>query len=372
MNQLIINNASSNFYNEITKLLSECKSFTFNVAFINFSGLQLLLDSFKECEERGIKGKILTSTYLNFTQAKALEKILEFKNIELKIYDSSLKNVGFHSKAYIFEYEEEYKILLGSSNITASAFKTNIEWNIKTVSKKNDDFLKTILNEFSLLWNDSFFVDDKFIRSYSDFQKSLKIEEFKYKKEFLINHMQKEALKKLDFLRESGEKKALAIAATGSGKTFLAAFDVKNYKAKKILFIVHRENILLKAKETFESIINGFSCGLYTGNKKEESKDYIFSTIQTLSSNYEKFAYDEFDYIIIDEAHHVTSPSYKKVCEYFNPNFLLGLTATPNRSDKESVYEVFDENIACDIRLNDALENNLVSPFHYYGISDIS
>ena len=372
MNQLIINNASSNFYNEITKLLSECKSFTFNVAFINFSGLQLLLDSFKECEERGIKGKILTSTYLNFTQAKALEKILEFKNIELKIYDSSLKNVGFHSKAYIFEYEEEYKILLGSSNITASAFKTNIEWNIKTVSKKNDDFLKTILSEFFLLWNDSFFVDDKFIRSYSDFQKSLKIEEFKYKKEFLINHMQKEALKKLDFLRESGEKKALAIAATGSGKTFLAAFDVKNYKAKKILFIVHRENILLKAKETFESIINDFSCGLYTGNKKEESKDYIFSTIQTLSSNYEKFAYDEFDYIIIDEAHHVTSPSYKKVCEYFNPNFLLGLTATPNRSDKESVYEVFDENIACDIRLNDALENNLVSPFHYYGISDIS
>ncbi|PLY05976.1 MAG: DUF3427 domain-containing protein [Arcobacter sp.] len=372
MNYLITNNAKSNFYNEITKLLSECKSFTFNVAFVNFSGLQLLLDVIKESEEKGVQGKILTSTYLNFTEAKALEKILEFKNLELKIYDSSIKNIGFHSKAYIFEYEDEYKILLGSSNITASAFKTNIEWNIKTVSKKDDEFLKTILSEFSSLWNDSFLVDDKFISSYASFQKSLKIEEFKYKKEFSINFMQKQALKKLDFLRKSGEKKALVIAATGSGKTFLAAFDVKNYRPKKILFIVHRENILLKAKESFESIISDFSCGLYTGNKKEESKDYIFATIQTLSSNYEKFAKDEFDYIIVDEAHHITSPTYKKVCKYFNPKFLLGLTATPNRSDEESVYEVFNENIACDIRLNDALQNNLVTPFHYYGISDIS
>lgn len=366
----------SNFYNEITKLLSECKSFTFNVAFINFSGIQLLLDTLNDCEKRGIKGKILSSTYLNFTQAKALEKILQFQNIELKIFDCSINNIGFHSKAYIFEFEEEYKVLLGSSNITASAFKTNIEWNIKTISKKEDEFLKSLLSEFDLLWNDSFFVDDNFLDSYKSFQKQieiLKIEQFKYKKEsqIKINSMQKHALERLEFLRLKDETKALVIAATGSGKTFLAAFDVKNYRPKKLLFIVHRENILIKAKQSFEEIIKDFSCGLYTGNKKEEEKDYIFATIQTLSSNYENFLKEEFDYIIVDEAHHITSPSYKKVLKYFIPKFLLGLTATPNRSDNESIYEVFDENIACDIRLNEALENNLVTPFHYFGISDI-
>ena len=151
----------------------------------------------------------------------------------------------------------------------------------------------------------------------------------------------------------------------------MGAFDVKSYKPKKLLFIVHRENILIKAKQSFENIIKEFSCGLYTGNKKEEKKDYIFATIQTLSSNFKNFSKEEFEYIIVDEAHHITSPSYEKVLNHFNPKFLLGLTATPNRSDDKSIYEVFDENIACDIRLNEALENNLVTPFHYFGISDI-
>ena len=247
MNKLITNNEVTNFYNELSKLLSTCKSFTFNVAFVNFSGIQLLLDSFKKCEEKKVKGKILTSTYLNFTQTKALEKILEFKNIELKIYDSSIKNIGFHSKAYIFEFEEHYKILVGSSNITASAFKTNIEWNIKTISKKSDEFLQSLLSEFDLLYKDSFFVDDDFLDSYKSFQKQIetsKINQFEYKKdlEIKLNSMQEKALEHLDFLRLKGETKALAIAATGSGKTFLSAFDVKNYRPKKLLFIVHREN----------------------------------------------------------------------------------------------------------------------------------
>ena len=372
MNQFITNTSTSNFYNHFIKLLNECNAYIFNVAFINFSGLQLLLDSLEHLEEKGIKGKVLTSTYLNFTEVKALERLRKFENIELKIFDSSQKNIGFHAKTYIFEFEDEYKILLGSSNITASAFKTNIEWNIKTISKKDDLFLKEVLQEFDSLWDDSFFIDDDFLTSYKNFQTSQKIEQFKYKKEFSINSMQEDALERLEFLREKGEKKALAISATGTGKTYLGAFDVQRYKSKRVLFIVHRENILLKAKQTFESIIHDFSCGLYTGNKKEETKDYIFATIQTLKSNYENFRKEEFDYIIVDEAHHITSPSYKKVCEYFTPKFLLGLTATPNRSDKESIYEVFDDNIACDIRLNDALEYKLVSPFHYYGISDIN
>ena len=375
MNTLIINSQTTNFYNNITKELLECESFTFNVAFINFSGLQLLLDSFRILEEKGIKGKILTSTYLNFTQVKALEKIKEFKNIELKIYDSNESNIGFHSKSYIFQLKDEYKVIIGSSNITASAFKSNIEWNVKTVSKKDDIFLQEVLSEFDTLWNNSYYASDEFIKEYSNFlenQKKQFVPIFSFKKDIKRNFMQEKALQRLDELRIIGEKKALIIAATGSGKTYLSAFDVKNFQAKRVLFLVHRENILLSAKNSFENILGEkFSYGLYTGNKKEQDKHYIFSTIQTMSNSYVNFFKEQFDYIIIDEAHHVTSPTYKKVIEYFEPKFLLGLTATSNRMDRNSIYEVFDENIACDIRLNDALEHNLVVPFHYFGISDI-
>lgn len=373
MNSLITNNQTTNFYNHITKLLQECESFYFNVAFINFSGIQLLLDVFKDLEEKNIKGKILTSTYLNFTQTKALEKIKEFKNIELKIYDSNISNIGFHSKSYIFEFKDNYKIVIGSSNITSSAFKSNIEWNVKTVSKKDDKFLLDVLNEFETLWKSSYQVDEEFLKEYEEFLKTQK-KEFKSfsLNQIKTNFMQEKALEKLENLRNKSENKALIIAATGTGKTYLSAFDVKNFKAKTILFLVHRENILIKAKQSFEEIlphINSF--GLYTGNKKEQDKNYLFSTIQTMSSNFLEFSQDFFDYIIIDEAHHATSPSYKKILDYFKPKFLLGLTATSNRMDGNSIYEIFDENIALDIRLNDALEHNLIVPFHYYGISDI-
>lgn len=252
MNKLIVNSTDSNFYNHITTLLEDCKSFYFSVAFINFSGVQLLFDNLKKCEEKGIKGKILTSTYLNFTQGKALRALLDFKNIELKIYDTNIENRGFHTKAYIFEYEDEYKILLGSSNITASAFKTNIEWNIKTISKKDDIFTKEIFEEFDLLFKDSLSVDEEFIKAYEEFSSKQSLEKFVYKKEFFLNSMQKEALSRLEFFRKTKQSKALCIAATGSGKTYLAAFDVKNLKPNRVLFVVHRENILIKAKRVLK------------------------------------------------------------------------------------------------------------------------
>ena len=375
LNTLIVNNQTTNFYNHITKLLQECDAFYFNVAFINFSGVQLLLDSLKVLEEKNIKGKILTSTYLNFTQPKALKKLKEFKNIELKIYDSNETNIGFHAKSYIFEFKDSYKILIGSSNITSSAFKSNIEWNVKVISKKEEDFSSEVLSEFENLWNGSNEVDESFIKEYEKHLQNQKVYQskiFDFKRDIKSNFMQDLALQRLEHLRKKGENKALVIAATGSGKSYLSAFDAKNFKAKKLLFLVHRENILLKAKESFEAIFKDkFSHGLYTGNKKEKECDYLFSTIQTMGNSYLDFSIHHFDYIIVDEAHHATSPTYKKVIEYFKPKFLLGLTATSNRMDGNSVYEVFDENIACDMALFDALEHKLIVPFHYYGISDI-
>lgn len=372
MNKLITNSKTTNFYNYITQSLHECRSFIFNVAFINLSGVQLLLDTFKLLDEKGIRGKILTSTYLNFTEPKALQKILEFKNIQLKVYDSQELNKGFHPKAYLFEHDNEYKIVVGSSNITASAFKTNIEWNIENTVNKNGIFLNSLYQEFESLWEESFTVTDKFLLEYKKYRADIvEYRDYNYKKELKLNFMQEYALERINYIKTINETKALVIAATGTGKTYLAAFEVKYSKPKRLLFLVHRENILLKAKESFEAVIKDKSIGLYTGNKKELDKEYIFSTIQTLSSNYKDFRIDHFDYIIIDEAHHITSPSYKKIYEYFKPGFLLGLTATPNRMDGNNIYKLFDDNIVCDIRLSTALEQNLVAPFHYFGISDI-
>lgn len=237
MNSLITNNQSSNFYNQISLLLENCDNFIFNVAFINYSGVQLLLDNLQSCKNRNIKGKILTSTYLNFTSPKALAKLRDFENIELKVFDCDEQNIGFHAKSYIFEYKDEFKILLGSSNITASAFKSNIEWNIKTINKKDDEFISDVLSEFKKLWQSSIYVDDSFLNSYSSFYNELKIQKiFKYKKDIKTNFMQEKALQNLSNLREKGEKKALVIAATGSGKTYLSAFDVKKYEAKEFYF----------------------------------------------------------------------------------------------------------------------------------------
>ncbi|MFC0560925.1 DEAD/DEAH box helicase [Halalkalibacter alkalisediminis] len=376
--KLIVNSDKGNLLNELTKSIIECEQFYFSVAFINFSGLQLLLDSFKEADKKGIKGKIITSTYLNFTESKALKKINDFNNIDLKVFVTD-KEIGFHTKAYIFEYKDLFKVIIGSSNITQSALKSNIEWNVEIISKDDAAFIKDVLKEYDHLWNSSVVADDDFISRYEEFLSRLTTPNITHNliyenSEYIIpNRMQKRAMENLERIRSFGEDKALVIAATGTGKTYMSAFDVKNYKPRRVLFIVHREEILKKAKETFEQLITnrGVTLGLLTGNQKQKGADYVFSTIQTLSKCYDEFKIDEFDYLIIDEAHHATSPSYQSVLDYFKPKFTLGMTATPERSDHNNVFELFNNNVALEVRLHDALEDELVIPFHYFGITDI-
>ena len=377
-NKLIVNSDKGNLLNQLKKSLLECKRFYFTVAFINFSGLQLLLDTFKELEDKGVKGKILTSTYLNFTEPKALERIKNFNNIDLKVFVAN-NDVGFHTKAYIFENENDYKIIIGSSNITQSALKSNVEWNVKVVLKGENNFVKDVLSEYENLWNKTDFVDEKFLDEYSQFIKSIKniekdkkliFEDYKLLKP---NLMQKTALDNLSRLRELGENKALVIAATGTGKTYMSAFDVMNVKPKKMLFIVHREDILKGAEKSFKRLCGNKDkkTGFLTGNQKDFDAEYLFSTIQCINNNLHEFKEDEFEYIIIDEAHHGSSPSYKKVMDYFKPKFLLGMTATPERCDGDDIFQIFNNNVALEIRLHEALEMNLVVPFHYFGITDI-
>jgi len=377
-NKLIVNSQRGNLLKELKQSLSECKSFYFSVAFINFSGLQLLLDSFKELQEEGIKGKIITSTYLNFTEPKALDRVRKFENIDLKIFVAD-KEKGFHTKAYIFENEDDYKIIIGSSNITQRALKSNVEWNVMVISKKETEFVQEVLEEYQDLWDTTGFVDDEFLEKYEKFINSIRkkedksIVEFNDYKIITPNIMQKEALENLDRLRRTGEDKALVIAATGTGKTYMSAFDVMQFNPKRLLFLVHREDILRSAEQTYKSLCKNKNIimGFYTGNAKELKSDYLFATVQTIERNLENFRNDEFEYIVIDEAHHSTSPTYEKILEYFNPKFLLGITATPERCDTGNIFNVFDNNIALEVRLNEALENELIVPFHYFGITDI-
>lgn len=173
-NKLIVNSQRDNLLKELKISLNECKSFYFSVAFINFSGLQLLLDSFKDLEDKGVKGKIITSTYLNFTEPKALDKIRNFENIDLKIFIAD-KEKGFHTKAYIFENEDDYKIIIGSSNITQRALKSNVEWNVMIVSKKETEFVEEVLEEYESLWDSTGFVDDERVIIRTKLEKSSEV-----------------------------------------------------------------------------------------------------------------------------------------------------------------------------------------------------
>lgn len=377
-NELIINSKHNNLLNELKKSLKECKSFYFSVAFINYSGLQLLLDTLKEVEDKNVKGKIITTTYLNFTEPKALERIQEFENIDMKIFIADNK-VGFHTKVYIFENEDDYKIIIGSSNLTQSALKSNVEWNVKVLSKEGAPFIEHVLKEYDNLWEMSSELNDEVLQRYMLFLNEIKRTEvrrqmvFENLKPISPNKMQKRAMENLERLRAHGENKALVIAATGTGKTYMSAFDVMQYKPKTMLFIVHREEILKKAKETFEKLLKNrnIKTGLFTGNAKDRDANYLFATIQTMNRYYEDFDKHYFDYIIIDEAHHGASDSYLNVLGHFKPKFTLGMTATPERCDSLSVFELFDNNVALEVRLHEALDEDLVIPFHYFGVTDI-
>lgn len=374
--ELIVNLDEKNLLNELRESFENCIGFYFSVAFVNFSGLQLLLEDLKQTEKNKIKGQIITSTYLNFTQPSALKKIKEFLNIDLKIFIADKK--GFHTKAYIFEYENTYKIYIGSSNITQSALKNNEEWNVKIISKKNEDFANTVLINFKRLFDETTNVDDKFLEEYKkiiDDIKKINLGNQSDLRERLNiinpNSMQERAIENLNRLRAHGGNKSLVIASTGTGKTYMSAFDIREFNPKKALFIVHREDILRKAMSDYAKVIKDKSMGLFTGSKKEYDSDFLFATIQTMSRYFKEFREDHFDYIVIDEAHHAAAETYTRVLEYFKAKFVLGMTATPERSEGADIYSIFDNNIALEVRLSDALEEDLVTPFHYFGITDI-
>ena len=376
--ELLVNrkNPRKKVLSTIISEIEKCESFFISVAFVTSSGVTSLRNSLELLERNGIKGKIIVSQYLNFTEPEALRKLLKYKNIELRIATNS----NSHSKGYLFKTAEHYNLIIGSSNLTGNALSKNKEWNLKVSAMHSSEIVEKVLNEFNDDFNSGTVVTEKFILEYEETYKKQKLfyKESKDKlkpKEIIPNSMQIEALENIKKLRSEDKTKALLISATGTGKTYLSAFDAKAVQPSKLLFVVHRRTIAEKALETFKTIFgDSKSMGLYSGNKKELDKDYIFSTVQTISKqeNLKQFNKNHFDYIIIDESHRSGASSYLRLLNYFTPDFLLGMTATPERTDGNDIFSLFDHNIAYEIRLNRAMEEEMLAPFHYFGVTDLT
>jgi superfamily II DNA or RNA helicase len=355
--------------------LNNCTEFYISVAFVTTNGIAVLFSTLLELKAKGIKGKVLVSQYLNFTQPEALKKLLVFENIELKI---STKN-NSHSKGYIFKTKDYYNIIIGSSNWTSSALTENKEWNLKVSGLHSSEIVNNVLEEFESDFDQATKVTKDYISEYEIIYNKARLAKQEIKEDealedFSPNSMQSEALQKLEEIRSEQKDKALIISATGTGKTYLSAFDVQAFNPKRMLFVVHRLNIAKTALDTFRKVFkNTKSLGLYSGKSRALEADFIFSTVQTISreDHLSKFKKDHFDYIIIDESHRSGADSYLRLIEYFKPKFLLGMTATPERTDGNDIFSLFDHNIAYEIRLNKAMEEGMLSQFHYFGITDL-
>jgi len=381
--RLILNEKLKNMsmLKSIKEELSTCREFVLVVSFIRYSGLQLLISKLKELEKKGVRGRILTSVYMNITEPKAIRKLMEFSNIEVRIYNSHRDS--FHTKAYIFERDNGLgTAIVGSSNISHQALLCGEEWNIK-VGEATGEVMEDSLNHFEKLWSseEAIEVDEKLVERYEKFRETChESRDFTYdfldNKEdrdgILPNSMQGEILERIKGMRERGIKRALAIAATGTGKTYLSAFDVANFTPKRLLFLAHREELLRGAMATYKKFFPREEMGYLTGNEKSYDKRYTFATVQTLSKieSLERYSKDHFDYIVVDEFHHSAAESYMRVIDRFEPEFLLGLTATPERMDGKDILEICNYNIAGEIRLKEALSRELLVPFHYFGIAD--
>lgn len=373
------NNSETTFLEKIKYSLGICKKFRFSVSFIKNAGLNLIQHEIIDALNRGVEGKIITSTYQNFTDIASLNFLLglsnTYSNFQCHIDFNSFGEQGFHTKGYLFEYENSYEVVIGSSNITRYALLKNIEWNLASLSKEDDALIISVDKEFNQLWNKTIILTPKVIKDYRiilDYAiEKWDMDYVQIFSKISPNYMQRKALKELQRYRDMGVNKALVIAATGSGKTYLAAFDALNFDAKRVLFIVHRDTILKEAIKTFSKVFGEkVTYGLFMGSTKESDSDFIFSTNSTMSRYYNIFDKNEFDYIIIDEVHHAVASTYQKIINYFTPQFLLGLTATPERMDNESIFDLFEKNVPYELRIREALINDLIVPFKYYGIND--
>ena len=372
-------------YYQLINSLKQADSVDIVVSFLMESGVRMLLGELDNALKRGAKIRILTGNYLGITQPSALYLIKHKlgEQVDLRFYNE--KNRSFHPKSYMFHYKEYSTIYIGSSNISRSALTSGIEWNYRFSSKTDTQNYEKFYNTFvDLFENHSVVIDDDELKRYSKnwhrpaVSKDLDrydLQDSKTSNNIVLfepRGVQIEALCSLENTRAEGARRALVQAATGVGKTYLAAFDSKKYE--RVLFVAHREEILKQAAESFKNVRDSDDYGFFDGESKCTDKSVIFASVATLGRNEylnnKYFASDYFNYIVIDEFHHAINDQYQRIVNYFKPQFLLGLTATPERMDGRNIYEICDYNVPYEISLKEAINKGMLVPFHYYGIFD--
>lgn len=392
--QLLTNRGGQKVLTAIEKELKGCDDLFISVAFITMGGIAPLLGTLKDLEKRGIKGRILTTDYLTFSDPRALDKLNSLNNLELKVFKTGEQNVGFHTKGYMFHNNGDLRIIVGSSNLTQDAITKNHEWNTRVVSTSDGQFAIDIENEFNDLW-DSSVCYSEYRDDYSNLYQNSQREreqlsqithsiDLGYAQVLQPNSMQEQFILNIEEIIRNGGKRALLISATGTGKTYASAFALRKlftdsaFSNKRALFLSHREQINKQALKSYKKIFGkNVSMELLSGNQNNveiaKRAKFLFSTMNMMAKPeiMEQFGPSDYSVIVLDECHRSGAASYQRIIDYFKPELLLGMSASPERTDSFDVFSLFDHNIACEIRLQQALENDLLCPFHYFGITDL-